>query len=125
MLQRVHIDGTGQAFVVVPQVTVPVGLPQVPSLAEQVVVPVQLTVPPFRHFAVHVAFCQIRGSLATKVMASCWESLSEAVVGGPRIAVRASSVRGARLGVWAKQMEEMKRTAQASNRAFLMRVSLW
>ena len=90
-----HIDRTGQDFVVLPQVTVPVGLPQVPSLAEQVVVPEQLTVPPPRHFAVHVAFCQICGRLAAKVMASCWESPSEAVVGGPRIAVRASSVRGA------------------------------
>lgn len=120
-----HIDRTGQDFVVVPHVTVPVGLLQVPFLAEQVVVPVQVTVPPPRQFAVHVAFCQLCGSLAAKVMASCWESLSEAVVGGPRIAVRASSVRGARPGVWAKQTEEMQRTAQASNRAFLMRVSLW
>jgi len=41
---------------VLPQVTVPVGLPpQVPFLAEQVV-PEQVTVPPPRQFAVQVAF---------------------------------------------------------------------
>jgi hypothetical protein len=46
-------------------------------------------------------------------------------VEGPRIAARASSVRSGRPGVWAKQTEEMKRTAHASNEAFLMRLSLW
>jgi hypothetical protein len=79
---------------VLPQVTIPVGLLQVPFLAEQVVLE-QVTVPPPRQLAVHVAFSGRSGRLAAKAMALCWESLSEAVAGGPRIAARASSVRGA------------------------------
>ena len=117
-----HIGRTGQDFVVLPQVTVPVGLLQVPFLAEQVVL-VQVTVPPPRQLAVQVAFSWSCGRLAAKAMAPCWES--EAVAGGPRITARASSERGARSGVWAKQTEERKRTAQARSRAFLMKFSFW
>jgi hypothetical protein len=106
-------------------VTEPVRLLQVPFLAEQLVLE-QVTVPPPRHFAVHVDFSRSCGRLAAKAVASgCESQLSEAVVEGPRIAARASSVRGARPGVWAKQTEGMKRTAHASNEAFLMRLSLW
>ena len=65
-----HIGRTGQDFVVLPQVTVPVGLLQVPFLAEQVVL-VQVTVPPPRQLAVQVAFSWSCGRLAAKAMAPC------------------------------------------------------
>src|SRR4029078_6058469 len=91
---------------------------RVPCVADELGLE-QVTVPPPIQFAVHVDFSRSCGRLAAKAMASCCESqLSEAAVGGPRIAARVSSVRGARPGVWAKQTEEMRRTAHASNEAF-------
>jgi hypothetical protein len=119
----VQYDGVEQKCVV-PQVTEPVRLLQVPFLAEQLVLE-QDTEPPPRQLAVHVDFSGSCGRLAAKAMAPCWESQLSEAVGGPRIAARASSVRSARPGVWAKPTEEMKRTAHASNKAFLMRLSLW
>src|SRR4029078_7468103 len=90
---------------------------RVPCVADELGLE-QVTVPPPRQFAVHVDFSRSCGRLAAGTMASCCESqLPEAVGGVPSIAARASSVRSARLGVWAEQTEEMKRTAHASNEA--------
>jgi hypothetical protein len=120
----VQYEGDEQNFVVPPQVTDPVRLAQVPFLAEQEELE-QDTVPLPRQFAVHVDFSRSWGLLAAKDTASCWEPQLSEAVGGPRIAASASSVRGTRLGVWAKPTEEMKRTTHAISEAFLMESPSW
>jgi hypothetical protein len=102
-------------------------IPQLRSADEQLVVLLllsQYTVPDAQAaVAVQRAFGLILGRLAAKTTSLGCVVQGPVTAGCPRIAARASGVRGAWLGVWAKAATETKRTAQATIHAFFINLS--
>jgi len=68
-------QGVGQLTTVVPQVTCPRSPGQEPFTAVQLAA-VQVTVPPFQQFAVHVAFGPMAGRLAASSGAGAREAMN-------------------------------------------------